>query len=108
MAAGTERAFTGKTVNGYSHDNKQQGLYLSAVGNLPLFSSDTKFESGTGWPSFFKPIDPDHVIEVGSFPHSQAAVHAACKPCAGLAGVCILMLAGPFIVNPLNCSRLLE
>ena len=64
MAAGTERAFTGKTVNGYSHDNKQKGLYLSAVGNLPLFSSDTKFESGTGWPSFFKPIDPDHVIEV--------------------------------------------
>ena len=64
MAAGTERAFTGKTVNGYSHDNKQKGLYLSAVGNLPLFSSDTKFESGTGWPSFFKPVDPDHVIEV--------------------------------------------
>ncbi|KAK9837804.1 hypothetical protein WJX74_005459 [Apatococcus lobatus] len=64
MAAGTERAFTGKTVNGYSHDNKQKGLYLSAVGNLPLFSSDTKFESGTGWPSFFKPVDPEHVIEV--------------------------------------------
>ncbi|KAK9861777.1 hypothetical protein WJX84_007483 [Apatococcus fuscideae] len=64
LAAGTERAFTGKTVNGYSHDNKQKGLYLSAVGNLPLFSSDTKFESGTGWPSFFKPVDPEHVIEV--------------------------------------------
>ena len=64
MAAGTERAFTGKTVNGYSHDNKSKGLYLSAIGNLPLFSSDTKFDSGTAWPSFFKPIDPDHVIEV--------------------------------------------
>ena len=89
MAAGTERAFTGKTVNGYNHDNKQQGLYLSAVGNLPLFSSDTKFESGTGWPSFFKPLDPDHVIEVSSSPYPEAAVQSACKLHASLAGLCM-------------------
>ena len=61
---GTEPAFTGSTVNGYSHDNKAAGLYVSAVGGLPLFSSDTKFDSGTGWPSFFAPVDPEHVIEV--------------------------------------------
>ncbi|KAK9815472.1 hypothetical protein WJX72_004246 [[Myrmecia] bisecta] len=61
---GTERAFSGKTVNGYSHDNKQPGTYVSAVGGLPLFSSDTKFDSGTGWPSFYAPVDPEHVIEV--------------------------------------------
>lgn len=61
---GTERPFTGKTVNGYSHDNKQKGTYVSAVGGLPLFSSDTKFESGTGWPSFYAPIDPEHIVEV--------------------------------------------
>lgn len=37
----------GKTTNGYSHDNKQRGVYVSALGGLPLFSSDTKFNSGT-------------------------------------------------------------
>ena len=64
LESGTERAFTGQTTNGYSHDNKAAGLYVSAVGGLPLFSSDTKFDSGTGWPSFFAPVDPEHVIEV--------------------------------------------
>ncbi|KAG2442311.1 hypothetical protein HXX76_002397 [Chlamydomonas incerta] len=61
---GTERAFSGKTVNGYTHDNKQRGTYVCALGGLPLFSSDTKFNSGTGWPSFFAPIDPAHIVEV--------------------------------------------
>lgn len=61
---GTERAFTGSTVNGYAHDNKQRGTYACAVGDLPLFSSDTKFNSGTGWPSFYAPIDKTHIIEV--------------------------------------------
>ncbi|MEW5301855.1 MAG: hypothetical protein WDW38_008484 [Sanguina aurantia] len=60
---GTERPFTGKTTNGFSHDNKGRGTYVSAIGGLPLFSSDAKFDSGTGWPSFFAPIDPAHVIE---------------------------------------------
>lgn len=64
LKAGTERAFSGKTVNGYPHDNKQKGVYVSAIGGLPLFKSDTKFESGTGWPSFYAPIDPAHVIEI--------------------------------------------
>lgn len=64
LASGTERAFTGKTTNGYSHDHKGKGLWIGSVGGLPLFSSDTKFESGTGWPSFYAPIDPEHVIEV--------------------------------------------
>lgn len=62
--AGTERAFTGKTVDGTPHDNKRKGLYVGAVGGLPLFSSDQKFDSGTGWPSFWAPIDPEHVIVV--------------------------------------------
>ncbi|KAJ9510517.1 hypothetical protein QJQ45_015986 [Haematococcus lacustris] len=61
---GTERPFSGTTVNGYKHDNKQRGTYVCALGDLPLFSSDTKFDSGTGWPSFFAPIDKEHVIEV--------------------------------------------
>merc|ERR1711985_155887 len=52
---GTERAFTGKTVNGFSHDNKEDGVYVGAVGGLPLFDSKAKFDSGTGWPSSFMP-----------------------------------------------------
>jgi len=64
LRAGTVRPVTGVTVNGYKHDNKARGTYVSAVGGLPLFSSEHKFNSGTGWPSFFQPIDPDHVREV--------------------------------------------
>eukprot|EP00873_Tetraselmis_striata_P039835 jgi/Tetstr1/460099/TSEL_005416.t1 len=64
LNAATEPAFSGATVNGYSHDNKQRGTYVCAVGGLPLFSSSAKFESGTGWPSFWQPIDPEHVLEV--------------------------------------------
>ncbi|EKX43500.1 hypothetical protein GUITHDRAFT_61750, partial [Guillardia theta CCMP2712] len=60
---GTEMAFTGKTVDGTSYDSKEQGTYVCAVGGLPLFSSEHKYDSGTGWPSFFQPVDPDHVIE---------------------------------------------
>eukprot|EP00803_Ostreobium_quekettii_P003521 evm.model.scf_2148.2 EVM.evm.TU.scf_2148.2 scf_2148:11831-17607(-) len=60
----TEKPFTGETVNGYRHDNKEKGVYVSAIGGLPVFSSDAKFDSGTGWPSFFAPVDPDHIIEV--------------------------------------------
>lgn len=56
--AGTEPAFQNEYCN-----NKAKGVYVSICGGLPLFSSDDKFDSGTGWPSFTKPIDPDHVIE---------------------------------------------
>jgi methionine-R-sulfoxide reductase len=53
---GTERAFTGAL-----YDTKEQGVYYSAATGQPLFHSDDKFESGTGWPSFTKPIAPDAV-----------------------------------------------
>jgi peptide-methionine (R)-S-oxide reductase len=53
---GTERAFTGE-LNG----NKRAGVYYSAATGQPLFHSDDKFDSGTGWPSFTKPIAPDAV-----------------------------------------------
>ena len=49
---------------GYPHDNKNDGVYTCALGGLPLFDSKTKFDSGTGWPSFYAPIDPQHVIEI--------------------------------------------
>jgi peptide-methionine (R)-S-oxide reductase len=53
---GTERAFTGKY-----DDFDQKGTYYSAASLQPVFSSDAKFHSGTGWPSFWAPIDPDAV-----------------------------------------------
>ncbi len=55
---GTERAF----ANEY-WDNKEPGIYVDIVSGEPLFSSTDKFKSGTGWPSFTKPLEPDHVVE---------------------------------------------
>ena len=53
---GTERPFTGEY-----NDNKEAGIYVDVVSGEPLFASTDKFESGTGWPSFTKPIVPAHV-----------------------------------------------
>jgi len=53
---GTERAFTGKY-----HDNKAQGIYKCVCCGTELFSSETKFDSGTGWPSFWEPMQPEHI-----------------------------------------------
>ncbi|WP_163628409.1 peptide-methionine (R)-S-oxide reductase, partial [Morganella morganii] len=56
--AGTERAFSGRYT-----DNKADGLYLCAGCKLELFDSADKFDSGSGWPSFTRPIDPENVTE---------------------------------------------
>lgn len=61
--AGTERAFTGKTTNGYAWDNPEEGVYVSPVSGAPLFSSKAKYNSGTGWPSYWAPIDKNAVLE---------------------------------------------
>ena len=55
---GTERAFTGEY-----HDSKTPGVYQCICCGTPLFDSDTKFDSGTGWPSFWAPIDGENVAE---------------------------------------------
>ena len=57
--AGTERAFTGEYW-----DNKKKGTYYSAATGQPLFRSEHKYKSGTGWPSFYKPINKNAVVEV--------------------------------------------
>ena len=57
--SGTERPGTGKLLN-----NKDPGIYVDIVSGEPLFASSDKYESGCGWPSFVKPIEPAHVIEI--------------------------------------------
>ncbi len=73
---GTERAFTGKYW-----DNKADGIYNCICCDLPLFSSDTKYKSGTGWPSYWKPISEDAVeTQVdNSFFSIRTEVH--CRRC---------------------------
>ncbi len=68
---GTERAFTGKYDKFY-----EKGTYYSAATLQPLFSSETKFNSGTGWPSFYAPITPDalRLLEDNSFGSTRIAV----------------------------------
>lgn len=55
---GTERPGTGKYL-----ENKAPGIYVDIVSGEPLFASSTKYESGCGWPSFVKPIEPDNITE---------------------------------------------
>lgn len=45
-------------------DHKEEGIYVDVISGAPLFSSSSKFDSGTGWPSFFAPIDPEEIVEV--------------------------------------------
>lgn len=63
---GTERAFTGAYW-----DNKKKGIYYSAATGQPLFSSEHKYKSGTGWPSFYQPIEADAVMEVVDRSHGM-------------------------------------
>jgi peptide-methionine (R)-S-oxide reductase len=78
---GTEIAFTGKYWN--HHD---PGIYLCAGCGLELFSSDTKFDSGTGWPSYWAPIARDHVHEVVDRTLGMERVEVECARCGGHLG----------------------
>jgi peptide-methionine (R)-S-oxide reductase len=73
---GTERPFCGLLL-----DNKKPGAYTCRLCGLPLFASDAKFESGTGWPSFFQPFDPEHVTEITDASHGMVRVEIRCKRC---------------------------
>src|SRR5438067_9266612 len=73
---GTERPFCGLFL-----DNKQSGTYTCRLCGLPLFASSAKFESGTGWPSFFKPYDPEHVRELRDVSHGMMRVEIRCARC---------------------------
>src|SRR5580704_8970022 len=77
----TERPFCGLLL-----DNKEAGVYTCAGCGLPLFSSDSKFHSGTGWPSFFQPIAAGNVAERTDHSHGMARTEINCARCDGHLG----------------------
>ena len=79
--AGTERAFTGDTW-----DNKATGVYRCVVCDEELFASDSKYESGTGWPSFSQPVDGAKVDTEIDRSHGMVRVEAMCSRCGAHLG----------------------
>lgn len=73
---GTERAFTGEY-----NDNKQSGVYTCAACGQELFSSEAKFDSGSGWPSFYAPVDKDKVEEERDVTHGMIRTEVLCSRC---------------------------
>jgi peptide-methionine (R)-S-oxide reductase len=78
---GTEAPFCGTLLN-----NKQAGAYVCRLCGLPLFRSGTKFESGTGWPSFTEPFDPEHIREVRDTSLWMVRTEIRCRRCDGHLG----------------------
>jgi peptide-methionine (R)-S-oxide reductase len=78
---GTEPPFCGGLL-----DNKQAGTYVCRLCALPLFRSGTKFESGTGWPSFYEPYDRDHLTAVRDRSYGMERVEIRCRRCGGHQG----------------------
>ena len=78
---GTEAPYCGTLLN-----NKQEGTYVCRLCGLPLFKSGTKFESGTGWPSFTEPFDREHIREVRDTSHWMVRTEVRCQRCDGHLG----------------------
>jgi peptide-methionine (R)-S-oxide reductase len=74
--AATERAFTGKYWDHHEH-----GIYRCVCCGTALFESDAKFDSGCGWPSYFKALDPDNVIEKVDRTHGMVRTEIICAVC---------------------------
>ena len=78
---GTEAPFTGKYV-----DNHDDGMYRCAACQAPLFRSDSKFESGTGWPSFTDPAFAENVKTEDDYAHGMHRIEVMCAKCGGHLG----------------------
>jgi peptide methionine sulfoxide reductase msrA/msrB len=79
--AGTEPAFCGNLL-----DNHKDGVYVCVVCGLPLFSSSHKFNSGTGWPSFYQPFDPDHIERKNDTGYGTVRTEILCARCGAHLG----------------------
>ncbi len=79
--AGTEPAFCGNLL-----DNHKEGVYVCAVCGLPLFSSANKFNSGTGWPSFYQPVDPEHIVRQVDTSYGMVRTEILCARCGAHLG----------------------
>ena len=78
---GTERAFTGKYV-----DEKAGGMYRCKGCGEPVFSSETKFDSGSGWPSFYEPVEGSAVETTTDHSHGMTRTEVHCRKCGGHLG----------------------
>lgn len=78
---GTERAFTGQY-----HDCKDKGVYQCACCGAELFSSDTKFDSGTGWPSFYAPMKTENIAEEEDSGFFMRRTEVVCRQCGAHLG----------------------
>jgi peptide-methionine (R)-S-oxide reductase len=67
-------------------NNKASGLYACRLCGLPLFKADAKFESGTGWPSFFESFDPEHAATVRDTSHGMTRTETRCARCGSHLG----------------------
>lgn len=78
---GTERAFTG-----VYHDEKREGVYHCKCCGEPLFTSDGKYDSGCGWPSFFEPANSDVIAERPDYSHGMVRTEITCNKCGSHLG----------------------
>jgi peptide-methionine (R)-S-oxide reductase len=78
---GTEAPFCGNLLA-----NKKHGTYVCRLCGLPLFESKSKFESGTGWPSFFQPVNQSHVARIDDRTHGMLRTEIRCARCGGHLG----------------------
>jgi len=78
---GTERAFTGKL-----YENREEGMYYCAGCGNPVFSSETKFDSGTGWPSFYAPVSDKNIYLEEDKSFGMRRTEVVCSRCGGHLG----------------------